>query len=128
MGRDASIFFRVIAISSIICGPISPPAAAQSDTSIERGNAFYRYCRDRNDPTWRRPCEYWIIGAMQALYYTAPFVIGISSPTKCIPPTVTYEQVLDILLKTLREKPEGRNLPTMVILDFSLGHAFPCPE
>jgi hypothetical protein len=44
----------------------------------------------------------------------------------CIPPSVTTQQLRDVLLKSLRNTPETRNLPAARLAVNAFGKAFPC--
>lgn len=74
------------------------------------------------------------VGRLAQTSYVAGIVDTLSlfkmfnMPTACIPPGVTNNQLVDILIKALREKPESREMPANLALIDRMITLWPCEK
>jgi hypothetical protein len=84
------------------------------------GNELYTKCTS-NDPA----DKFWCLGFTTGVHDTLP-----QGPKGllCETPNVAAGQVLDVVVKYLRENPAYRDLPASLLAGAALGQAFPCKE
>jgi hypothetical protein len=92
------------------------------------GDRLYDLCTDeKGSPTFQQSemfCSGYITGA-------ADMVMGLGSPTVtliCPPDGLTYQQLVDTVVKFLRGNPEKRAFSAYRIVYTGLVQAFPCPK
>lgn len=104
------------------------PAAAQRFSKID-GNRLLQICTLRAPaplrpglapPPGRRECEAYVSGVADGI------AAGPPRATACIPDGVTTAQLVEVVLKTLRDHPENaeRHAGELVVQAYS--RAFPC--
>jgi hypothetical protein len=111
-------------------GASGQPGQSADDAT---GNDFYSLCTS-TDAINRVRCvsllegfiggnrvAYWEVGRRAKLD-------GDRLRSFCVPDEATMGQVRDVVVKDLRDMPQARHLPTVVLIETSLERAFPCPR
>jgi hypothetical protein len=97
------------------------PAAGQSP-DVGTGNGFYALCADAKlDSQVRSACWGYFRGAYDMLVFQPGTDKAI-----CLPSGVTYQQMYDMLLRELADKPQDRHYRTAGILSGLLWEKFSC--
>jgi hypothetical protein len=94
--------------------------SASSASANDTGNDLYGWCQERPD-SFRRGMCYGLITA----YYEA-VLTTYDCPTAEAP--VTREQVVDVVMKFLREHPEERHIAAQWIANVALFQGFRCKK
>ncbi|WP_394731281.1 Rap1a/Tai family immunity protein [Altererythrobacter sp. GH1-8] len=101
----------------------SVPTLAQTGygPSYETGNDLSQSCKDL---TYAQQdfCRGFVFGLAHGFRYQ----VFSGAGSICIPVGVASSQLLDVVMKYIRENPEKRHLTTVEIVQTSLSQAFPC--
>jgi Rap1a immunity proteins len=119
------------AIALPLASTASPANAEQS--SLSTGNGLLNFCRDESN---RLLCTAFIngfhAGAMNASLVISMRESGSYEDYKkkyqpyCNPNNVDAEQLLDIVLKYIRDNPQKRHFDSGLLIIVALNQAFPC--
>ena len=84
------------------------------------GNELYRLCQETGQSVWL--CTGYVVGAADA-----DIVLLGGKGLLCVRPTVTPQQLKDIVIAYLTRHPETRDSPASLLVDAALIIAFTCP-
>jgi hypothetical protein len=101
-----------VALGLALVVAVSAPAMAQRVSKVN-GNRLLALCK-QTDITG---CDAYVAGVADTL---------TEKHAACIPPQVTTDQLRAVVLKTLNQHPEKRELSGAVIVLHSLTTAYPC--
>jgi len=104
---------------SLVCVLSCFSAYARADEPIRAfwdGNTLYASCITRGNAA---SCDGYIAGVADTLEMTR---------TICIPPRVTSGQLVDVVIKFLKDNPESRHYAGASEATIALGRAFPCQK
>jgi hypothetical protein len=115
------------------------PAFAGEDVSIDTGNSYLRRCGEALSPDFRSADEYKTRDLFSALsqcgYYTFGVLDGLQLAEKASSfdsridfdqyHGVALDQAIEIVIKYLRENPESRAKPTVLLIAHAFQKAFP---
>ncbi len=96
------------------------PLFAQSPFIFATGNSFF----DRCDGGTKPECLAYIVGVADGLYAAPEF--GKTTKLICPPKGVTVGQMHDVVLASLRSRPQDRHISLSIITAVTLANAFPC--
>lgn len=87
------------------------------------GNDFLRAC-EKSDVTTMNQCYAYVRGMHEAtLFWVDAFD---KFPPFCMPPTATYQQGVDVVVKFLKDRPAERHKPMIGLYAAAFINAFPC--
>ena len=105
---------------------LAVPRPATNDTpDMRTGNGYLEACTSENVDI-EFSCINFTIGLFEGIQGGIAAVDA--KQIFCSPSGATVGQMLDVVVKYIRDNPDIRHLPTSVIAAFSLKRAFPCPE
>jgi hypothetical protein len=94
------------------------PATAQQP-NFHLGNGFYDLCATAKEGPTFMACLAYVQGAHDMLIWER-------GKKLCFPPTVTMQQIYELLLKELAGDPRKGNFPTIGVLEMTLSEKFKC--
>jgi hypothetical protein len=112
---------RECIMAGLLSVAISGPADAADPAGT--GNDFLQACQNAKGAQLDQ-CYLYVRGMHEAtLFWIASFG---KPPPFCMPPTATYQQGVDVVLKFLKERPEERHKHMVGIYTAAFINAFPC--
>jgi hypothetical protein len=111
-----------IAILSLLFLALAPASSSRVPIDIENGNGLLRSCT--SEGAEQSYCLGFIFGVMEGVYYKA-----IADSTRlpwCHPNGVQMEQIRDVIMKYLRDRPERRQMRSAGLIMSALQQAWPC--
>lgn len=105
--------------AALLLAIVTPAEAQTPDRGVSVGNGFFLRCKSPADEYAKWTCAAYLRGLVDGL-------INGWGPG-CTPPTATYQQRLDVLLKYLTDNPASRHMDTSTLYNISMSLAFPCP-
>jgi hypothetical protein len=127
-------------VFSLLDVPLSAQTQELPETS---GNAFLRICSvvekvaDNKDQTttevgYVMGCLGYVRGFTTGVAYEASFAKAKTKQNApvpfCIPEDVENGQTVLVVLKYIRDNPADSNQPTVILIKYALGKAYPCPS
>ena len=94
---------------------------AEFDSFIS-GNDLYAVCKM---PGFRPACMMYVAGAADAFMVAAA---NGGEQTRCMPSSVTAEQLTDIVIQSLEMLPQVRHYTAASLVQAAVENVFPCPQ
>jgi len=103
----------------------APPAVADTPDYFSTGNGLLQSCTNESDRFAYPLCLGYISGAVQQLQ-----LLQMLQPKQfaCIPTGVTNGQIVDVVVKYLRDHPENRQWSASFFVTNALVTAWPCAK